>query len=84
LVPIDVVLFSVIAQEVRSAAFVLPVVDQSMAFAVVRVPCAVPVNFKSSGQVVLNDPFAATGVCSVMVYLKFVQVFGVGIIVDDV
>jgi hypothetical protein len=48
------------------------------------VPSAVPVNFKSPGQLALNDPFAEVAVCSVTFHLKSVQVLGVGIRVDDV
>jgi len=50
----------------------------------VNAPCAVPVSFKSPGQVALNDPFADVAVCSLTVHLKSVQVLGVGMIDDDV
>lgn len=83
-VPIDAVPLIVITQDVRPGALALPVADQSIALAVVSFPCAVPVNFKSPGQVAVNDPFAATGVCSVTFHLKSVQVLGVGTIVADV
>jgi hypothetical protein len=83
-VPIDAVPLIEIAQDVRPGPVALPVAFQSMVLAVVSAPSAVPVNFKSPGQVALNDPLAATGVCSVTVHLKSVQVLGVGTIVDDV
>ena len=83
-VPIDAVPLIEIAQEVRPGAVALPVADQSMALGVVNVPWAVPENFKSPGQVAVNEPLAATEVCSVTVHLKSVQVLGVGTIVDDV
>ena len=41
-------------------------------------------NFRSPGQLALNDPFAEVAVCSVTFHLKSVQVLGVGISVDDV
>ena len=83
-VPIDAVPASVIAQEVRPGALAFPVADQSMAIGVDSFPSAVPVNFKSPGHVALNDPFAATEVCSVTAHLKSVQVLGVGTIVAEV
>jgi hypothetical protein len=50
----------------------------------VSAPSAVPVNFKSPGQLALNDPLADDAVCSVTFHLKSVQVLGVGMSVDDV
>ena len=83
-VPIDAVPLIEIAQDVRPGAVALPVAFQSMVLAVVSAPSAVPLNFKSPGQVAVNDPLAATDVCSVTVHLKSEQVLGVGTIVDDV
>jgi hypothetical protein len=42
------------------------------------------VNFRSPGQLALNEPFIADEVCSVTFHLKSVHVLGVGISVDDV
>ena|SRR6185503_2219649 len=50
----------------------------------VRLPSAVPVNFRSPGQLALNDPFIEDAVCSLTFHLKSVQVLGVGMSVDDV
>ncbi len=83
-VPIDADPLSVTTQDVRPGALALPVAVQSIELGVFSVPWAVPVNFKSPGQVALNEPFAAIEVCSVTFHLKSVQVLGVGTIVDDV
>lgn len=50
---------------------------------VVRLPSAVPVNFRSPGQLALKDPFAEDAVCSLTFHLKSVQVLGVGMSVDE-
>jgi len=62
----------------------LPFALQLIATGDVNVPSAVPVNFRSPGQLALKDPFAAVAVCSVTSHLKSVQVLGVGTRVDDV
>lgn len=49
-----------------------------------RLPSAVPLNFKSPGQLALKDPFMEDDVCSDTFHTKSVQVLGVGISVDDV
>ena len=57
---------------------------QLMVVADVNTPSAVPVNFRSLGQVALNEPFADVAVCSLTVHLKSVHVLGVGMSCDEV
>jgi len=83
-VPIVAVPVNVIAHDVRPGPVALPVALQLIWTGDVNVPCAWPVNFRSPGQLALNDPFALVAVCSVTFHLKSVQVLGVGMSVDDV
>lgn len=83
-VPIEAVPAIVMAQDVRPGPVALPFALQLIATGDVSVPSAVPVNFRSPGQLALKDPFAAVDVCSVTSHLKSVQVLGVGTRVDDV
>src|SRR5213076_3175876 len=55
-----------------------------MVVGVVSEPWATPVNFRSPGQLALNDPFIDDEVCSDTFHLKSVQVLGVGMSVEDV
>src|ERR671926_52134 len=73
-----------IAQDVRPGALAFPKALHRIAAGDVRFPSALPVNFRSPGQLALNDPFIDDVVCSVTFHLKSVQVLGVGIRVDDV
>ena len=83
-VPIAAVPASVMAQEVRPGPVALPFALQLIATGEVNKPSAVPVNFRSPGQLALKDPLAAVAVCSVTFHLKSVHVLGVGIRVEDV
>jgi hypothetical protein len=83
-VPSVAVPVSVIAQEVRPGPVAFPAALQLIEVGVDMTPCAVPVNFRSPGQLALKEPFAVDAVCSVTFHLKSVQVLGVGINVDDV
>jgi len=83
-VPIEAVPAIVMAQEVRPGPVALPFALHLIATGDVSVPSAVPVNFRSPGQLALKAPFAAVDVCSVTSHLKSVQVLGVGTRVDDV
>ena len=83
-VPIVAVPASVMAQDVRPGPVALPFALQSIAIGEDIVPSAVPANFRSPGQLAVNDPFAEVAVCSVTFHLKSVQVLGVGIRVEDV
>ena len=58
-VPIEAVPAIVMAQEVRPGPVALPFALQLIATGDVNVPSAVPVNFRSPGQLALKDPFAA-------------------------
>ena len=83
-VPIEAVPAIVMAQEVRPGPVALPFALHLIATGDVSMPSAVPVNFRSPGQLALKAPFAAVDVCSVTSHLKSVQVLGVGTRVDDV
>src|SRR6476646_1069998 len=83
-VPIDAVPLSAIAHEGRPGPAAFPVALHSIAVGDLSAPSALPVNFRSPGQLALNDPFADAAVCSVTFHLKSVQVLGVGMSVDDV
>src|SRR4051812_38698917 len=74
---------SVIAQEVRPGPVAFPCALHLIEVESVNDPSAVPVNFRSPGQVALNDPFALLGVCSETFHTKFVQVLGVGMSVEE-
>ena len=75
---------SFIAHEVSPGALALPSAFQLITVGDARLPSATPVNFKSPGQLALNDPLADDAVCSVTFHLKSEHVLGVGINVDDV
>jgi hypothetical protein len=83
-VPIVAVPVNVIAHDVKPGPVALPVAHQLIWTGDDNAPCAWPVNFRSPGQLALNDPFAAVAVCSVTFHLKSVQVLGVGMSVVDV
>jgi hypothetical protein len=83
-VPIVAVPLSEIAHDVRPGPVAFPSAFHLIEVGEVSVPCAMPVNFRSPGQLALNDPFAVDAVCSVTFHLKSVQVLGVGMSVDDV
>jgi hypothetical protein len=83
-VPIAAVPVSVIAHEGKPGPVALPFALHSIVVGDLRAPSAVPVNFRSPGQLALNDPFADDAVCSVTFHLKSVQVLGVGMRVEDV
>lgn len=83
-VPMVAVPVSLIAHDVSPGPVALPSAFHSIPVGEVRPPWAMPVNFKSPGQLALNDPFIADVVCSVTFHLKSVQVLGVGISVEDV
>jgi hypothetical protein len=83
-VPMVAVPVSLMAQDVSPGAVALPSALQAMAAADVNAPSAVPVNFRSPGQVAENAPLADVAVCSLTFHLKSVQVLGVGIRVDEV
>src|SRR4051812_47979199 len=70
--------------EDRPGPVAFPSASHLIATGVVRLPCATPVNFRSPGQLALNDPFREDEVCSDTFHLKSVQVLGVGMSVDDV
>lgn len=72
------------AHDVRPGAVAFASALQLMEVGFVITPCAVPVNFRSPGQVALKDPFADVAVCSLTVHLKSVHVLGVGISWEDV
>jgi hypothetical protein len=83
-VPIEAVPVRAIAHEGSPGPAAFAFALHSICVGVLRLPSAVPVNFRSPGQLALNDPFAEDAVCSVTFHLKSVQVLGVGIRVDDV
>src|SRR5215510_537312 len=72
------------AHEVRPGPAAFAFALHSIVVGVLRLPSAVPVNFRSPGQLALNDPFAEDAVCSLTFHLKSVQVLGVGMSVDEV
>ena len=82
--PIVAVPVSLRAHEVRPGAVAFASALQLMTLVDMSTPCAVPVNFRSSGHVALKDPFADVAVCSLTVQLKSVQVLGVGMSCEDV
>src|SRR5262245_18993796 len=81
---IEAVPVRAIAHEGRPGPAAFAFALHSICVGVLRLPSAVPVNFRSPGQVALNDPLAEDPVCSVTFHLKSVQVLGVGISVDEV
>src|SRR5436190_12435011 len=83
-VPIDAVPVNEIAHEVRPGPVAFPFELHWIVVGDVKVPSSVPVNFRSPGQLALNEPFIADEVCSVTFHLKSVHVLGVGMSVDDV
>src|SRR4051794_30628204 len=70
--------------EVSPGPVAFPSASHLIAVGEVRLPCATPVNFRSPGQLALNDPFNDDELCSDTFHLKSVQVLGVGISVADV
>src|SRR3954468_16085468 len=70
--------------EVRPGPVAFPSASHLIAVGELRLPCATPVNFRSPGQLALNDPFIPDEVCSETFHLKSVQVLGVGMSVEDV
>src|SRR6185436_15046162 len=82
--PIEAEPVSAIAQEGRPGPAAFAFALHWICVGEFRLPSAVPVNFRSPGQLAVNDPFADDAVCSVTFHLKSVHVLGVGISVDDV
>src|SRR3954466_12631436 len=70
--------------EVRPGPVAFPSASHLIATGEVRLPCATPVNFRSPGQLALNEPFMDEEVCSDTFHLKSVHVLGVGMSVEDV
>jgi hypothetical protein len=83
-VPIEAVPVSVNAHEGRPGPAAFALALHWICVGDVRLPSAVPVNFRSPGQLALNDPFAEDAVSSVTFHWKSVQVLGVGMSVEDV
>src|SRR4029078_6644464 len=82
--PIDAVPARAIAHEGSPGPAAFPFALHWICVGEPRLPSAVPVNFRSPGQLAVNVPFADDAVCSVTFHLKAVQVLGVGMSVDDV
>ena len=83
-VPIEAVPASDIAQDGSPGPVAFPFALHSIAVGDFSTPSALPVNFRSPGQLALNDPFADELVCSDTFHLKSVHVLGVGMSVDEV
>src|SRR6187549_219928 len=83
-VPIEAVPVSAIAHEGRPGPAAFALALHWICVGELRLPSAVPVNFRSPGQLALNDPLAEDEVCSVTFHWKSVQVLGVGMRVEDV
>lgn len=75
---------SLSVQDVKPGAAAFASALQLMTVGEINSPFAVPVNFRSFGQVALNEPRADVAVCSLTVHLKSVHVLGVGMSCDDV